>query len=58
MLNIPRRTVHILLSKEGLLMKASVSVVICDAAQIEGRMALEMKDGVALTLPYSHSASD
>lgn len=39
-------------------MKASVSVVICDAARIEGRMALEMKDGVALTLPYSHSASD
>ena len=41
-LNIPRRTVHILLSKEGFLMSASIFIVICEAAQINRRIALEV----------------
>lgn len=36
-------------------MSASISIVIFDAAQINRRIALEMKDGVVLTLSDIHS---
>lgn len=38
-LNIPRRVVHILLSKEGLSMRASISVVVSGAAPDSRRVA-------------------
>lgn len=55
---IPRMTVHISLSKEGLLMSVSISIVIFDATEISRRIALEVKDGVALTLSDIHSTSN
>jgi hypothetical protein len=57
-LNIPERTVHIFLSREELLMSASISIVIFDAVQINRRIALEVKDGVCLTLSDIHSTSN
>lgn len=57
-LNIPRRIFHTFLSKEGLLMSASIATVIFDAAQINRRIAVEVKDGVALTLSDIHSTSN
>lgn len=51
-------TVHTSLSKEGLLMSVSISIVIFDATQISKRIALEVKDGIALTLSDIHSTSN
>lgn len=48
-LNIPRRVVHILFSKEGLPMSASISVVVGGAAPDSRRAAAEVKDGAVLT---------
>lgn len=39
-------------------MSASISIVIFDAAQINRRMALEVKDGVVRTLSDIHSTSN
>ena len=47
-LNIARRVVHMLLSKEGLSMSASISVVVSGAAPDSRRVAEEVKDGAAL----------
>lgn len=39
-------------------MSASIATVIFDAAQINRRIAVEVKDGVALTLSDIHSTSN
>lgn len=48
-LNIPRRVFDILLSKEGLPMRASISVVVGGAAPISRKVAAEVKHGAART---------
>lgn len=48
-LNIPRRVFDIPLSKDGLPMSASISVVVGGAAPISRKVAAEVKHGAALT---------